>query len=351
MDLTEWLAWPAVKDIVVAFIGSAAGAVGGAFGAQWISDRAKVRDVVRKDVVRTNLAIELLHLHMTRFLNLKEQFTVPLMQEYQAARTIVVAFEQGRANGTIPPGTPPPQLPAMNMYSMYPQEVRIERLERVVMDDLTVTGRARALVMILGQSINALDSLLKDRERLLNGLRTATGGGPLQRQHVLFIFGLPRDGGSTDAHFKTNVEGIESANNECIHFIWLLYKDLRAHGQRARADYRRRFRDPIPEISDLDFAQARQKGLFPNPAPFESWETGFLMRVPSTRGRRLRKAAYWVQKMYRRVAKRIMRSQRFQSVWRWLKRLVAIGLSTLLLVMIFREIARAIIPLWQRIWP
>jgi hypothetical protein len=70
VDLWGWLTGLAVKDIVIAFIGSAAGAIGGAWAAQRISDRGKLREMLRKEVVRTNAVIDLLLMHIRSSLNL-----------------------------------------------------------------------------------------------------------------------------------------------------------------------------------------------------------------------------------------------------------------------------------------
>jgi hypothetical protein len=86
-------------------------------------------------------------------LNLKEQFVLEMVQQYETADRVVHAYENGVRNGTIPPGTPPPVLPPFNMSTMVQQHVPIDRVERIIMDELSVIGRPRALVVALHQSI------------------------------------------------------------------------------------------------------------------------------------------------------------------------------------------------------
>lgn len=356
MAAIDWEPWIKILQsetlwlgLGTAFIGSFAGARGGAYAAQRIADRGKLREVIRRDVVRTNAAIEQVYMHVTKFLNLKEQYVLDMIAEYNAIDKIVHEYEAGLANGLIPKGTPPPVLPAFNMFAMSKQEVRVERLESIIMDELTISGRPRALVNVLQQSALTLNALLDEREKLLNAIKVATAGGLLRRQHIAFMFGVPTNGGA-DLTFKTNVRGIGSTTDECIHFCWLLYNDLHVHGNRARERYRELFTDPVPEISELHFDEARAKGLFPDPAPFESWERSFIGRIASTRGQRLRKGGYWIRKVWRKAARSLRQSRRARILWWWSKRILLISAAALLAVMILREVARALLPLWQRLW-
>jgi hypothetical protein len=135
-----WLTQPMLKELLTGAIGSLMGALGRAYGAQLIADRKRLRETIRMDVVRTNTAIEHTHTILNKYLNLKEQFTRDMVAEYKAIDAKIREYEKGLASGAIPKGTPPPQLPQYNMFTMSKQKVRIDRLEGIIMDELTIAG-------------------------------------------------------------------------------------------------------------------------------------------------------------------------------------------------------------------
>lgn len=100
MDLADWLTWETAKSFgnssfFTSFIGALAGAAGGAWAAQRIADKVKVRDQLLDEVRSCNIAIELAHGICSTFLNLKEQHVERLQEDYLAQRAIVHAHHEG----------------------------------------------------------------------------------------------------------------------------------------------------------------------------------------------------------------------------------------------------------------
>src|SRR4051812_46824022 len=70
----------AFAGFVSALLASAAGAVGGAYGAQWIVERGRAREQILQEIRRTNTAIMLAHDISNTYLSLKRQHILRLMK-------------------------------------------------------------------------------------------------------------------------------------------------------------------------------------------------------------------------------------------------------------------------------
>ena len=108
--------------------------------------------------MKTNVAIEFVFQFITAFVNLKEQYVRDMVARYDEARAIIQEYFEGVRSGAIPARTPPPGLPRFSLGTVERQEVRIEKLEDVVMEDLTVTGRPGHTVATLRQSAATLEN-------------------------------------------------------------------------------------------------------------------------------------------------------------------------------------------------
>lgn len=274
----DWFTQAMLKELLTGGIGALLGAWGGAHAIQRITERANRREALRKEVLRTNAAIGQVHMLLNTFLNLKEQFFRPIERRFLELEAIVHEIEAARAAGRAARKSLPAILPKELLYGIVWPRVDVGRLDRIVSEELGVLGRPPALVAALVQDSAGLEALVKERTVLVDALKVAAGGGALKREHFGLIFGLPNAAGGIDMTFKSNLHGIVETNDACIHFCKLLNKDLYAHGVRIRQRYLRQFRGPIPDISEAMFGVAETKGLFPDPKPYQSWETNYRTR-------------------------------------------------------------------------
>ena len=89
MATLDWLTWDNVKafsnsKFVTAALGALAGAAGGAYAAQRIAERAKVREQLLQEARNSNAAIDLAHQICSTYLGLKEQHVRALKRTYDA---------------------------------------------------------------------------------------------------------------------------------------------------------------------------------------------------------------------------------------------------------------------------
>jgi hypothetical protein len=93
--------------VISAFIGSLAGAWGGALAAERIAEKRRVREQLLKEINQTNAAIELSHTICSSYLNLKEQHVRGVWEDYQRKREQVHDLRERQRHGAMAPRTVP----------------------------------------------------------------------------------------------------------------------------------------------------------------------------------------------------------------------------------------------------
>jgi hypothetical protein len=299
VDLGEWLTWETVKsfgnsNFFTSSIGALAGAVGGAWAAQRIADKAKVRDQLLDEVRSCNIAIELAHGICSTFLNLKEQYVLRLARTYQEQRVRVHVHHEGLRTGAIPAGTVL-DLGGLDLQTLGVIPIGVADLRAAVLQNVTAPARPRSLVAVLGYCIDTLNETIRTRNGQIAALRASNA--PLNEK-VPYIFGLPHDG-IVDETFAHTVTALYKYTDDCIFFSKLLCSDLADHGDRLRAILKLHFRREAPRINRLIWDDVEKKGLLPPDANYTSWLTGFPRRVPKTYGRRWVMWWYAVRRLFR----------------------------------------------------
>lgn len=304
----EWPGWDnltafANSEFVTALLGSLAGAAGGALAAQRIAERAKLREHLLEQIRNSNASIEIAFGICNTCLSLKEQHVKALKERYEEQRAGVHAHDEGLENGTIPPGTPL-YVGEIDLRSLDAVRVRIEKLESIVMEKLSVTGRPRPLVGVLLQSIASLNNSIRQRNEVVAWLKN--NDIPMD-QRTRLMFGLKMPGGHIDHSYGDLIRGIYRQVDDCIYFSKLLCSDLSDHADECHREYKRRFRGRIPVGQQILWENAERKGLMPDPADYESWSRAFIRRVPASRRRWVEKSGYLLRREFRRPRRALMR--------------------------------------------
>lgn len=302
MELLDWLTWENAKaflnsTFVASGLGALAGAAGGAWAAQKIAERVKLRQQLLQEVRNSNAAIELAQAVCSTYLNLKEQHVRRLKHAYDEQKASVQAHYQGVQEGTIAAGT---QLDVggLDLNTLANPPVRIDRLEDVVLGKLSVTGRPRIVIAMLAQSITQLAECVSHRNSLIAAYKALPG--PLNNDKIAFLFGLPRVG-VIDTTFGDAVDALYEQTDDCIFFSKLLTTDMIRHGERTRRDFKRRgVRGDVPGVTKISWEEPERKGLFPSEEEYATWLTGFRSRPARTYGRRAEKLTYGLKKLFRR---------------------------------------------------
>jgi hypothetical protein len=295
LDVLKWLWGLLNSNFGMSAVGAFAGAWGGAYAAQRIADRAKVRDQLLHEVRSSNAAIDLAHQICSTYLGLKEQHVRALKETYDAQRAAVRAHYQGQEDGTIPAGTQL-YIGALDLRSLDKPPVRIDRLEDVVMEKLSVSGRPRPVLAILAQSIAALNETIDRWNKLIADFKAR--GEPRDDATMAYLFGLQR-GHVIDTTFVDAVQALYKQTDDCIFFSKLLSSDMTRHGDQMRRDFKRRFRGEVPRVQRVLWEQVERKGLFPPEQEYATWISGYRRRPPRAYGRRLEKLSYALRKLFR----------------------------------------------------
>lgn len=299
MDLADWLTWETAKSFgnssfFTSFIGALAGAAGGAWAAQRIADKVRVRDQLLDEVRSCNIAIELAHGICSTFLNLKEQHVKRLQEDYEAQRALVHAHDEGLRNGAIPAGTVL-DIGTLDLQTLGTIPVGVVDLRAAVLQNVSAPARPRSLAAVLGQSIESLNETIRSRNSQVRAYRASDA--PLNEK-VAYLFGLPRPG-FVDENFGGTVSAIYRQTDDCIFFSRLMCIDLADHGDRLRAILKHRFRRDAPRIHRVLWDDVEKKGLLPPDAEYTTWITGFPKRAPKTYGRRWATGWYAVFRLFR----------------------------------------------------
>jgi hypothetical protein len=285
----------AESNFTTSLFGALAGAWGGARAAQRIAERARRREFLLQEVRNSNAAIEFAYSVCNAALSLKQQHVRDLKATYDAQRRAVHEHDAALRAGRLPRGTPL-ELGALDLGFLDVVRVRTDRLESLVLEDLSVTGKPRPLVSVLLQSVESLNHSIEFRNELINEMKQLN---MTTEQRVPIIFGLPLAGGSVDERYRASVEHISRGTNDCIYFSASLMRELHRHAERARAEFLKKFDKKVPKVHQLDFGHANRAGLMPAESDYAAWNAGFASRVDATQGRWLEKGLYSVRKMLR----------------------------------------------------
>lgn len=261
-----------------------AGAFGGAWAAQRSSERAKLREKLEQEVRSCNRAIEICASIANAHIALKRQHVLFLKTEYDERRAKVVElFESlGRT------GSPPTLVNAgeLNARTLDHVRTRTAPLE-ALMDGLAVSGRPRMLLTFLVHSAEALTESIRARNQLLDTFKEVSAKDP--DRMVRLAFGLRLPEGGRDTTYKDLVDGIYMETDDCIEFSRRIGNDLETHGKRVRQAYQRRFKHPIPRISEVSYRSAYDAALMPDPSQYEAMAGAYISAVPATHGSWLKK--------------------------------------------------------------
>lgn len=263
--------WESIREFFnsvffTSIAGSLAGALAGALAAQRIAERGKYRDQLLKEIRDTNAAISITFGICTSLLSIKKQHVKPLKENYYKQRADLLEHQAKLKAGELPAGTPFEVHADLQTLSLPP--LRVDALQKLIFDGLSVRARPLNLMINFGQSIHAFDSFLELRRNLIEQFKAKGGADP-----VLY-FGLPR-GGQVRAEYLTAIDGISSQLDESIFFGSLLCKDLVEHGQFLEARFKKNFKKGAPRINQPDFAKAQETGLMPDQANYADWLTMF----------------------------------------------------------------------------
>lgn len=258
------------SNFVSGLFGALTGAFAGAMAAQRIADRAKEREALRAEIRHTNAAITVAASICVGGLNLKDQVTRSVYDDYVKLKS---DFEEHRRR--VDQGEDLPVFELRADFRSFPMPLLpIDILRELVHEKISATGRPLALVAALAGSISSLSGMIGNRQHLIESFKQMSD----EHRSVLpaLYFGFPYGGGHVNEEFRDTTEGIHRMNDDVIFFSDLLCADLIKHGEGILQRYRKSAKLKQETINKVDFHDAQARGLMPDPENYSDWFSGFV---------------------------------------------------------------------------
>lgn len=263
--------WANIKAFAnSAFTISLAGAFGGAYAAQKIAEKAKVRDEVLKDIRSTNRAL-ILALTITNLaLALKNQYIQKLKTSYDADLEKYSTHVSLVRNKII--GVKKPLELSMDFTTLEKMSPPIEALQNIVLEKISTAGRALATVTALADGIANLNATLQRRNDLIASYKAKDL--PYGARIEDLYLGLRYGDGNVNNEYGNTLQGAYLYTDDVIFFGMKLCEDLLSHGHRVVTKNKKRLRGASSDLVEADFAAARDLGLIPSDDQYTDWLSG-----------------------------------------------------------------------------
>lgn len=277
--LTHIVCWETIKSFsnsafVTSLLGALAGAFAGATAAQRIAERSKHREELLREMRNVNAAIALAFGICNTLLALKKQHVKSLKETYDVQKAALLEFERQRNAGEI-------QRDKVfklksDLQTLNPQSFPMDTLRMVVFERLSIIGRPLNLVVTLSQTVQNLEESLSKRNSLIESYKTVLAN---DTQHISTLYlGLPYGEGHINLDYPGTIDAIYSQTDDGIFFSNLLCKDLHAHGNRLADEFKKKFKDNPPCISEVDFTAVSTIELMPDEKNYADWTKAFVTK-------------------------------------------------------------------------
>lgn len=264
--------WPEIKDFFnsiffTAIAGSFAGALGGAWAAQRIAEKAKHKEQLLKEIRYTNASIVVATGICNSLLAMKKQHIKPLKESLEVQKVAFLdhqrKFKLGQINKDVEFHL------ACDFETLLPPHLPLDILQRQVFEELSLVGRPLRLTTTLYQTVQDLSMSLEKRNQLIEFYKNTNTISPA------LYFGLPQAGG-INKDYPSTLEAIYSQADDGIFFSELLSKDLVEHGNQLVLKLKNLSKKDVPIISTFDFSEAEIAGYMPKPDNYTDWFTKFV---------------------------------------------------------------------------
>jgi hypothetical protein len=267
------------------------GACAGAWAAHFIGTRGERKKELLREIRSTDAAISLAFNVIGRAISLKVQNVQETVGSYRLRRNSVHAHVESVQTRELPPGTE--IRVQIDLKRLDPLRIPVERLETVVLEEVSVRGRVPQLAITLGQCLAALNESIEQRNDLIADFKAWEAP---EREKAMRFFGLPYGDRQFDTSFGDTLAAIELYTDNCIWFGKRLCRDLEKHAVGLRVRFKKdRFRGEVRKVVPVDFSKAEADGLFPSDEQYSDWESSFVTLVPPSSGRYFEKLLYAVR--------------------------------------------------------
>ena len=237
----------AESNLVTALLGSLAGAFGGAWAAQRIANKNKLRDDLLKEIRNTNAAAMMLYGIANSHLGMKSEHIQSMRDKYEEEQTKLDLFLKAKKAGTVPPRQTFEF--TADLQTLKPLLSPTEPIQRLMFDQISITGAALSVLPILLATIQSLNETLTDRNHIVEDWKKDRPPNLIQA-----YFGMEHDS-VVDQRYKMLVEAIYRQTDDVIAFSMMIGDALHEHAKDQRQKLRSHFRIDGPTINKVDFSR------------------------------------------------------------------------------------------------
>jgi hypothetical protein len=256
------------KELLLAAIGSLAGAL----GAWWIADRAKRKDDALKVMRSINIATSLGKAILEEYMAVKKQRILELKSKYDQDRAKCLRLQAMHDAGVLPQGTYSIET---HLGTIDVPLIPIAALEREVYERQAVSGKVLACMNAIISWSNSFNRVVAQRQEVIDGFK----GKADPRAY----FGLPTESG-VDERYKDTMQGISEYCDNVIYFAYRFTKESEKYGHRYLKKNKGLLRSSGVIVNTTNFDDAYRQGLMPSEGRFQAWERGMIEVETKPRG-------------------------------------------------------------------
>jgi hypothetical protein len=262
--------------LLSAFFGTLIGA--------FVTSRVQTKKAVVEELRATGAAIHLCYIICNTAIALKKQHAGPIRERYEKARADYLKALESAASSTRPDRIVYRFL--ADFQTLTPPRMPGHLLERQVFEKVGIRGRGLAAALETVNAVEALSKAIDYRNSCIADVYKMSPRPP-EAELAKMYFGVRTELGTIDEKFRTSVEALTLATDDCIFFALQAAKDLHQYGVAFRRKNLRRLRLFLPSLPEADMSPAAQ--FLPKATEYEGWMKGFKETRP------------WYKRMARKI--------------------------------------------------
>lgn len=244
------------------FFTATIGAFAGAYGGQYIVEKSKTQDELKKGILRTNAAIMMGYDIWNAAIALKKQHIKSLKESFDLDKKRIKEFQGKHKKEDVLPGEE--FVYTADFKTLAPLKVTVNYLQNFVLDKIELTGRPLVLITTLIRTLDTLNDSIIARNEMIEHFKFAKLP---EEKLMLLYFGLPDAQGHINQSYSDYLEAIYQSTDDVMFFSELLCQDLIAHGQKLAAKLGKN----APKVQIINFQKSVEIELLPDQSQYKDW--------------------------------------------------------------------------------
>ncbi len=249
----------AESPISQTLVGAFVAAFAGTWGAQKLAERTADRKALLTEIQGTNLALALMTTITNTYINVKKQFTHPLVKAYKSHVDELKNHNLFK-NSTF--------AYSMKLEIVSPPVSHIDEMRQILRDKITPDGSVIVLLTPLVQSVHGFAESIVNRNAWIAELKAMPDNDDKLKSAL--YFGIPYAPDRVDQRYPNLIAALEGQNDDCIAFSILVAISLVKYCERLAKS----FGDSAPKILRAKFDGSDD--LIPDMSKYDKWKNSGL---------------------------------------------------------------------------